>query len=312
MKQLLLNVALILNLCILSVGSFASLEPIKPKFEPQKLEEFTKLTLRIVPDVGTRLVFPFRLDTEGYNPQITVTNNRVFFVNGAGQGEEIPVATNELVITAAPPQNGKEALGHIFVRVAEYTISIALKLSFDTRNHKTDLVFHPSKEAREYLIEKGVERRKEALEKEYQQKLAEVETRAKEVAMKYAAIMAMYDPDKEDYHRTRDVELKNRDQFELYFGTLKNYNNEYLVLNFEIEHEGLKTIGLEKYQLGVYKDNDQAEPEWLTPLEVNCPDRLLPKQTIKCAIVTTDNRILDNKVLEMRIQTTEGEMLAKW
>lgn len=291
-----------------------ALEPIKPKTKRYPLKEFNQLQLKVVPQQGTRISFPFVLDDQTPGPQVSNTNPTAFVVNGSANNQ-INTATNELVITANLPNPdgaGGDALGQVFVSVGGHQITISLSVTYDVRQHVTDVVYEAKDVKFTHLLEKMAQQQVQSIKEEYDLKLKEMQQQAKDEALKYLTSIAIYKPEYTRFDSNRDVTLKNRDEFELYFGEMVNYGNEYIIIDFEIEHEGLKTIGLEQYQLGVYKDKDEAAPQWVTPLHVNCADRILPNQSIRCAMLTTDTKVLENKQLELRVQTTGGEMVAKW
>lgn len=301
-------------LCVMLLMSYqvTAVEVVTPKAKRMPLEEFNTLKLSIVPHLGTRISFPFTLSDQTPGPQITNTNPQIFTVNGSSSNS-INTNTHELVITAnLPNDEGKDALGQVFLSFGGYQVTISLALTYDTRKHITDVIYEAKDVKFTYLLEKMAEQKIQSLKEEYALKMQEMARNAKNEALKYLANIAIYKPEYTSFNLTRDVTLSNRDEFELYFGEMINYGNEYIIIDFEIEHEGLKTLGLEQYQLGVYKDKEAMTPQWVSPLQVNCVDRVLPEQNVRCAIVTTDTKVLDNERLELRIQTTAGEMVAKW
>lgn len=284
----------------------------KPRLVEVPLKEYTTLNIEVVPNLGTRLTFPFKLSEQVPEPMIVNTNPNIFQINGSSQGK-VSTNTRELVITANAPEGMPEALGNVFISVGGYQISVMTKLNYRPKTHLTDYRFQLSEAKLEYFIEKAVERRLWAEKKALAKARKQLAQQAKNEALAYMGIVALKTPEIEGFSVSRDLSLENGDVFEIYLDELKNYSNEYFMLTFELEHEGLKTLSLDQYQLGYYKNrSDTAGVAWLDPVEVSCPERLMPEETITCALVTTDSRILDNKKLELRIQTSEGELVALW
>lgn len=305
---------LMLATILVTIGSFshAGLKAPAPKVVEIPLKEYTSMTVEVVPNLGTRLTFPFKLSEQTPEPMIANTNPVLFQVNGSSTGK-VPTNTRELVITANAPENLQEAIGNLFISVGGYQVSVTLKLKYDVKSHLTDYRFTMSDDELNYFIEKAVERRVASEKKNLADDRANLEQLAKNEALGYMGIVALHRPKVEGFSMTRDIKLNNGDEFEIYLEELKNYSNEYFMLTFELEHEGLKTLALNSYQLGYYtKRSDETGVEWLDPIHVTCPDRLMPEDTVRCAIVTTDADVLKNKKLELRVQTSEGEMVALW
>lgn len=296
----------------LTLVSHAKLPVPKPKIVEVPLKEYTTMTVEVVPNMGTRLTFPFKLSEQTPEPMIANTNPLLFQVNGVSSGK-VPTNTRELVITANAPESLQEAAGNLFISVGGYQISVALKLKYELKTHLTDYRFKLTDDELNYFIEKAVERRVAAEKKSLAEDRANLEQLAKNEALGYMGIVALNRPEVDGFATTRDVKLENGDEFEIYLEELQNYSNEYFMLTFELEHEGLKTLALNSYRLGYYKSrSDETGVEWLEPIHVTCPDRLMPEDTVRCAIVTTDADVLKNKKLELRVQTSEGEMVALW
>lgn len=303
---------LVCIILVLFTAQAFAIDVLTPRSKRLPLKEFNNLKLKVVPQQGTRISFPFVLSDQKPAPKITNTNPEMFTINGSN-GVEIQTNTNELVVTAnLPSEDGRDALGQIFVSVGGHQFTISLALTYDTRQHITDIIYEANDVKFTHLLEKMAEQQVQSIKEEYELKVAALERKAKDEALKYLTEIAIYKPEYTRFNLNRDVTIKNQDEFELYFGEMVNYGNEYFIIDFEIEHEGLKTIGLEQYQLGVYKDKDDAAPQWVSPLHVNCADRILPNQSIRCAMVTTDAKVKDNERLELRVKTTGGEMVAKW
>ena len=91
---------LIFVICSFSLLAQASA---RPTSQHVPLTEFTRLTLDIVPDYGTQLVFPFVLD-DALEPALEINNtNKVGFSAAHQEGQ------NTILVTANTPTAGGPA-----------------------------------------------------------------------------------------------------------------------------------------------------------------------------------------------------------
>jgi len=152
----------------------------EPRVKHVPLKEFTRLTLDIVPDYGTALVFPFILD-DNMEPPLQIHNtNKTAFSARYQQGQYT------IFVGANPPAQGGPVpnyRGLLYVTVGGYNVTIELRTTTKVARNYSNIVFTLSKEKREYLIRQAVQRRAKALEAKYQKKLAALDRRAEEKAL---------------------------------------------------------------------------------------------------------------------------------
>ena len=96
----------------------------QPKDARVTLTEFTRLSLDVVPDLGTQLVFPFVLDGT-LEPALEINNtNQVGFEAAHTPGQ------NTILVTVKTPQGGgpvPDYRGLLFVTVGGYHLTLELR-----------------------------------------------------------------------------------------------------------------------------------------------------------------------------------------
>ncbi len=155
------NAGLVL-LLILSQRTLAG-----PRQRRVVLKPYTTLSVRIVPNLGTRFIFPFVLDRPGpWIPFSLDLTNPAVFSSHRDSGR------NFFIITARRGAEQRRSYGTLYVTVCGYELSIALSTTTDRASDVSDVIFERDAKAQASRIQRAVARRTRALEARYRRKLA--------------------------------------------------------------------------------------------------------------------------------------------
>ncbi|MCG8313819.1 MAG: hypothetical protein MI976_11430 [Pseudomonadales bacterium] len=288
-----------------------AVKTLTPQFKHVKLQEFTSLTLDVLPDAGTQLIFPFLLDNPDLSPglKIRLTNDDGFDVpHDAKEIEALLIGQNTISIIGKPSQNGNDTyLGNLFVSIGGYNLSIALRTTYDVRKHISNIVLNISDDERSLLIENIIDKKKKQLEKSYQDKLAEIDRIASQESLKHVASMALEEPDYNSFKIDEDIEI-NDTRINLYIDSILSYGDKYQVLLFEIENRSSKDITLNSINLGaLYKGGSNHIVG-----SIKCPEVLKADSTNKCSYASTDTSMSQANELKIEINTDRGVGVFIW
>lgn len=150
----------------------ASIMPLESKsFQGQvlkiNLQEQTQLYLELVPDLGTRLIFPFILDDPQLKPPLNykLTNTRDFKV---ARSLDAIIGQNVFLVTT----NGRRgAVGKLYLSIAGYHLSLNLGVSNKLDDHISDIYFNLTESDRKFLIASEIANAKKSLEASYQRRI---------------------------------------------------------------------------------------------------------------------------------------------
>lgn len=131
------------------------------------LQEQTQIAVKLVPDLGTRLIFPFILDDPQLKPPLNykLTNTKDFKV---ARSLDAIIGQNVFLVTT----NGRVGdIGKLYISIAGYHLALNLDVSKDIDDHISDIYFNLTKADREFLIAKEIANIKHSLEVSYQRRL---------------------------------------------------------------------------------------------------------------------------------------------
>ncbi|HFE37502.1 MAG TPA: hypothetical protein ENK06_03650, partial [Gammaproteobacteria bacterium] len=104
-----------------------------PKIKRIELQAFTQFTLDMVPDLGTRFIFPFVLDEESDNIPFTLKMTNPVFTHQRVPGRNFFVV--ELPPMSQPNTTNPVSpvyLGNLFINAGGYNITVLLRSSNKT------------------------------------------------------------------------------------------------------------------------------------------------------------------------------------
>jgi len=284
-----------------------------PKFKKVALQEFTSLILEIMPDAGTQLIFPFELDNKELSPalKIRLTNTDGFDVpHTEAEVQVLLKGQNTISILGKPNLNSPNAVyqGNLFITIGGYNLSIALKTTYEPKRHISNIIFDISQIGRDHLIENMVARKTKNLDKKYQRKLNDLDTRAKQMSLLHIAKMATNDSDSTNYKEDGDIEIDGK-RIVVYSDRLISYGNDYFVLLFSLENYSSDDFTLLRSELTAHTEKGY---DVALKGSFNCATRLNADTTNECTFATTDKNILTALRLSLSINTDRGEGSFKW
>ncbi|ALP54966.1 hypothetical protein Tel_17065 (plasmid) [Candidatus Tenderia electrophaga] len=279
-----------------------------PRVKRVALQEFTTLTIDIVPDLGTRLVFPFVLDEQprqGEAP-FTMTLTNGVFKSDRKEGR------NVLVLTAPPSRDGGDMsgyLGDLFISVAGYNITARLRTVKDWREHYTDIVFEPSEEDRQDLIDAAVQRRLQALESEYQRKLEALEQDIDQRALAKVAYLALQDAEEDRVKEYSRMVLANGDRLVLSVDSVLGYD-QFSIVPFELEADTLGDVKILDARLFVQADSDS--PAHLLPTSLQVRRRVEAGERVQGVVAAEQSKLMAYEVIKLVVLTDQGQVELTW
>jgi hypothetical protein len=275
------------------------------------LEEFTSITLELVPDLGTRLVFPFRLNEASMQPgfEQSLTNNSVFsYAPKSGDGEAF--ARNSILLSVDTPKAGgpmPQYKGTYFASIAGYHVTIELTVSQSLDRHVHNVVFELPDDKRDYLIDAAVERRTEQLEQEFEQKKANLQDQVERQSMGYVGMIALETPEytnvKEGTETTTGQGLAVdvfADRYERYSGLI--------ALRVVVENLTGRRARIQDLRLAGKRDGQRIAPTTSS----QCDGKLRPDASVQCVIATEETSILNTEETTVTVVTDRGEAELKW
>lgn len=302
----------LLVLMAMFLSSTLAAAELRPEFRNVDLKENTMLNLEIMPDAGTQLIFPFALDNPDLTPtlKIRLTNPNGFTVpTDAAQVEALLKGQNTITIEgkANPNEPGAVYLGNLFITIGGYNISIALKSTYDTTKHVSNIIFNIDDATREHMIEAAVKRKTERLDHEYKEKVAALDEKAKEMSLSHVAIMAKRTPAATKYKADGRV---NIDDFTVtvFADKLMQWDEKYYVLLFDLENRTSVDFTVQKLEL-VSVD---GKAERTVNGSFDCDSRLNADATVQCSFASLSEAMKDAKRLKLRIDTDRGQGEFQW
>ena len=271
------------------------------------LSEFTRLTIDIVPDLGTRFVFPFVLDEQTNARTVPFTSNMTssVFISDRKDGR------NTFVVTVALPEDADpkaQYLSNFFVTVAGYNIAVRLRTTNDLRKHVDDINFVLGDKARTHLIDEEIEKRMAALRLEYQRKSdalnAEVDLRT----LSKVGYLAMTEPDTTSIHEEGSVVLESGEKLALLVSVLKKFG-KFTVIPFEFTSKLAEDIRVLDVKLFGQNDNG---PEQLIDTGLMVTRRVESGETVKGTLSTLYPSLMDFDAVRVVLSTDRGEVAVKW
>lgn len=299
-------------LCALLSFNLMAAPTLKPTFKKVKLTEFTELQLEILPDAGTQLIFPFVLDNPDLTPELKVrlTNSDGFQVEDEGSEMlELLKGQNTIsIIGKFSDDPGAIHLGNLFITIGGYNLSIALKTTYDTTRHVSNVIFDIDDSTRTHLIDAAIKRRTDELEKVYKERMAALDQQAQADALSHVAIMATAHPDTTNYKEDGDIEL-DKERVVVYADKLVNYDNKYFVLLFELDNKSRGDITLDAVDL--YSLGSDGKDQHIAG-SFNCQKRLNADSNSKCSFATQSKEVGSAPKLRLDLKTSRGQGSFVW
>lgn len=277
-----------------------------PKNRNVVLQKHTTLTIDIVPDLGTRFIFPFVLDEQDEYVPFTLNITNPSFVS------KREPKRNSFVVTIPPTSAGRgpTQYGSLFVTVAGYEISVELRTTNDLSKHYSDVTFELGNAERENLIQQGIVKRTQTLEAEYKKKMDDLEKIADLKAVARVGTIALKRPSVKRVKEESRLSLSNGDKITLFVDEAITYA-PYTIFTVELDSnsntQGISIVGTKLF--GIDPDSKQ-----MRPIESGneIPLRIQPRETVKGALTVLASTLNPKELLKLVIQTDKGEISAQW
>ncbi len=276
----------------------------KPTSKRVPLEEFTRLTLDIVPDYGTQLVFPFVLD--GMEPVLEINNT-----NKTGFTAEHKEGQNTILVTANTPKAGGQSpnyRGLLFITVGGYRVAIELRTTSRVSKNLAEVIFNLSAEQREYLITEAVKRRTAQLDQDYQTRIASLDDRVEAKALNLVADLAFSHPSTVRVKTAEDVTLQNNIPVEIYVDEWRIYSS-FAILVFELTNRSANQISINTANVTSRSDEDGSR---VTNGALKCNKPLKADSKVRCSLTTRNRSIVESEKLTLSVNTDRGAINLTW
>jgi len=273
-----------------------------PRVKNYTLQNHTTLVVNIVPNLGTRFVFPFVLDeSDEYVPFTAELTNPAFkYKRDPGR--------NSFVVTI-PPQGSTGQTANLYVTVAGYLITIELRVSSEQESYFSDINFELGNAERENLIQLGIKQRTKALEAEYKKKFDELNAASEKKAISLVGVLALTEPKVHRIKEESKIALTNGDNLVLYVDEALTYG-AYTIFTFELSTDGDR--GLSILDTKLFSIDPDSKKERPVDAAKDVPDHLSPGVIIHGVITTLDATLNPKEYLKLQVLTSKGAVEAKW
>ena len=294
--------------CMLVICVLSSEVQAEPRVKVVTLSPHTTFTLEIDQDGGgTRFSFPFVLDEQDDNVPFTLDITNPAFTSKRLEGRSSFVVTLPIPTNGVSPVNTHSSL---FITVAGYEISVELRATHDLAKAYSDVVFELSGEARETLIQNAIAQRAAVLEKDYQTKLAALETQADQRALAKIGRLAMSDTVTRRIKQEGQVSADNGNVV-LFVDKAVSYG-PYSILLFDLDNNSRSsTVTLRDAKLFAVDTQTHASK----PIDggVELPPAVIPRSSGRGAVtVMTDQLPSGAHSLQLQVATDRGTVQAQW
>jgi len=284
-------------------------------FQAKELSPFTSMRMKVMPDRGTRLIFPFILSDEDLLPKLNIfnANDSVFHIT-----EDIDRVTGQPVldieyveepaeIRARLKQSGKfrPILGQVQISIGGYYIAIELESTLNIKEVVPNYVFQLSEEKRDHLINLAIERHKQSLELEYKERFNSIDEEAERLTINYIADLIGQDPKR----KSLKVEAESSDKkMALYADRFEYFNDRYGVIHFEITNRTGRGLELSSVDFFGLSGDVQEKIDGYS----NCNTWIEKRETRKCVFVTQNLDMHKFKQMETAVTGEEETWSIVW
>ncbi len=303
---------------IISTLIFSCSTPVfsAPKTEYWELGHDTKKVVYLVPDLGTRLVFPFMLTNESLSPKLAVTiTNPAYSVTPDITGNiDASIVQNTLTLmvdrekvltTVDERGNINPFLGYLYLSVNGLNLTLELRTTLDVSKMFANIEMGISNEQRDYLIAETVKRRTESLELDYQKKAQGLDVRASEQALSMVGEMAWITPKTTRIREDFPLRTANNHRLEIKIDDFKSFDS-FTTLRFAIENQ--ETTAIHIAEINLYRDLEARRP---ITIHHQCDQKIERYSALNCVISTKDD-VANVDDLILRIDTNKGAGEIKW
>jgi len=280
--------------------------PIVPKINHIKLIPFTTLNIELIPDLGTRFVFPFVLDESDDLIPFTIDLTNPMFKTTRHPGR------NFFTIEIDPPEEGGavgQHLGNLFISAGGYNLTIVLSATNDLRRHVSDYVFDLTAEAREDLIQEAIKKRTRSLESAYKEKQAALAGKADKIALNKIGQLAMNGSDKSSIKEEVSLDLPTGEQVTVYLRRMLTFGKRIHVFEYEVTNDTAEVLRVTDALLFSVDKNGLTQ-------KIQSGNLIKPRididETIQGAVTTDSNLVNSGANLKLVVATSQGDVEVIW
>lgn len=269
------------------------------------LAEFTRLSLEVVPDFGTELVFPFVLD-DGQTPALEIHNT-----NDTGFAVDHTAGHNTIVVTVKTPAEGgpvPDYRGLLFINVGGYHLSIELRAVSHVSKNVAQVVFDLAPDAREYLLTEAVKRKTAQLDADFQSRVAALDGQAEARALNLVAELALSHPKTVRVKSAAETTMGAGEAVDLFADEWKRYPS-FAVLVFDVTNKSAQRLAVRNAQIQAIGEQDRSK---VSDSTFQCDGPLKADTRIHCTLTTRDTPIAEAERLKLVLTTDRGIAELTW
>lgn len=265
-----------------------------PEAQRVTLEPHTRITVPVVPDLGTRFLFPFYLDEVVGDASFAVqlTNQDIFacdICDAQGRVTRQALRGRNSFVVTAPVRQGvdfsRQYAGHLFVSLGRYNLTVFLQTTTKLSEHRSDVVFELDPEAAENLVAEAVERRVAAAEARVEAQAASIEDEAQARAFRMIGELALADPETRRIKERRRFTAPSGAAFALYLDQVQTRGGFHLFL-FELENDSGTPLPI--VAAGLTREAGESLPPAPLVTAANLPPPVAPGGSARGVVVTRD------------------------
>ncbi len=291
---------------ILAICAQSSWSDVMPVVRTVTLQPHTILHVKLVPDLGSRFIFPFILDKAGGTVPFTLNMTNPVFAHHRAEGRNF--FTVEI-----DPQNNNESFdlyfGNLFVTVGDYNISILLSSTNNLQEHISDYIFRLDDEKAHELIEEKIAHRVGALVKQYKSKMARLDQQAQQLALEKMVHIVRHKPQIKRVRENNRVETAQGD-IVLEWHSISSYGKLLHIIRYSINNSSTKDIDIHSVAITATKNDVPAQ----LISGVNQGPQYLPAGKKVGAVFATDSSLVRDYryQISLTLQTSMGHLQVKW
>ena len=210
---------------------------IEPRSRDVELHEFTEMVIPVIPDLSTRLIFPFDFSTLPDDKRLSMEliNNSIFNIDGGshdGNAISVHPGKNTLVISINKPSDsdGRQNLlndihlGMLSLTVNGYHITLMLKTTLNAGNYYSDIVFRENKDKRLYLFKNALADLRKEQDRLFNKKMENLDAVAEKKSLARLGKAVIQEPGVINLRFEQEVSLKNGGNVIVYIEKILDYN----------------------------------------------------------------------------------------
>jgi hypothetical protein len=283
--------------------------------EEVMLREQTLLTPDVVPDLGTRFIFPFFLDEIGRDASfnLQMTNAAVFKCDIRDEHGQVNIdalqGRNSFVVTMPAQANSSaQYLGYLFVSLGGYNLTVLLRTTNNLAVHRSNIVFKLDPKEREHLLDELVNRRLAVAKQALDAQAADLNEKAQELAMREIGHLAMQDPKSHWIREKKQFTTEAGSQFSLLLDEVRTYGPFHLFV-FEVENQGGQTLTIK--DAGLVIKGKKNLPDSPVPTAQTLPKDVAAGKSARGVVVTRTDAVMTDKVA-LQVLVDNGTYQVVW